>query len=54
MEQAETFEGWLANVIKDGKACLGMTDETLAYIILRAGLACYLRTIANKTLNTEG
>ncbi len=46
MEDAEIFESQLNQLIKDSKEKLGITDKTLAYILLREGLGYYLRTIS--------
>jgi hypothetical protein len=47
MENAEKFERWLFQCIEDSKKKLGMTDRTLAYILLREGTHYYFRTICN-------
>ncbi len=48
MENIIEFERWLWRTINDGKEKLGMTDQTLAYILLREGLNYYLKTIGKK------
>ena len=46
MEQAEQFEERLSKLIAEAKKELDLTDETLVWILLREGLAYYLKTIA--------
>ena len=48
MERAEEFERWLSQCIEDSKKQLGMTDKTLAYILLREGTNYYLKQIARE------
>jgi hypothetical protein len=50
MEHTGEFEQWLNQCIGDSKKKLGMTDKTLAYILLREGTNYYLRTICNDEL----
>ncbi len=46
MENTEEFESWLFRLIMDAKRKLGISDRTIAYILLREGLNYYLRQIA--------
>lgn len=48
MENTEQFELWLERCLVDAKKKLGMTDETLAYILLREGTKYYFRTLEVK------
>ena len=50
VENVPEFEKWLLNCIEDGKTKLGMTDETLAYLLLREGINLYLKTITKSRL----
>ncbi len=45
MENADEFERWLSNLLKDAQSKLCMTDATLAYFLLREGLNYYLKSI---------
>jgi len=45
MENAEEFEKLLYALLEKAEKKLNMTDRTLAYILLREGIAYYLRTI---------
>jgi hypothetical protein len=45
VENVDEFEKWIEKMLKDAKKQLHMTDETMTYILLREGLACYYRTI---------
>ena len=44
MINGETIEQWLDNLIRDAKF-QGITDDTLAYILLRRGLGHYLKSV---------
>ena len=50
MENVDEFERWLDKLLKDAKDRLSMTDETIAYFLLREGTAYYLRTICHECL----
>jgi len=50
MENIEEFESWLFRLIHDAKMKLGMSDRTIAYILLREGLNYYLKDICNDEL----
>ncbi len=50
MENTEEFEAWLFRLIHDAKMKLGMSDRTIAYILLREGTNYYLKDIANDEL----
>lgn len=41
MEDIETFEKWLADLIRDGRKKLHMTNKILAHIFLREGLSFF-------------
>ena len=45
MEDTEEFEEWLNKLILDAKRKIGMTDKTIAYILLREGVDHYLKQI---------
>jgi hypothetical protein len=45
MENAAEFENWLTQMIDDSKSKLSMTNETIAYILLKRGTEYYLKTI---------
>lgn len=49
MEDVDTFEQWLAQMLKDSKKKLGMTDKTIAYVLLREGINYYLKQIASES-----
>ncbi len=46
MEATEEFESWLFKLLHDAKMKLCMSDRTLAYILLREGMAYYLKGLA--------
>ena len=48
MEQAEEFETWIGQVLDDAKKNLNLTDETIVWVLLKIGMAYYLKTIARK------
>lgn len=48
MENVDEFEKWLYQMLKDSKDKLGMSDATIAYILLREGTAYYLKTLARE------
>ena len=48
VEDAQKFEQWLYQMLSDAKNQLGMTDRTIADILLREGTAYYHKTIAKK------
>ena len=50
MENTEEFEAWLFRLIHDSKMKLGMSDRTIAYILLREGTNYYLKDICNDEL----
>ena len=50
MENAKEFECWLYQCIDDSKKKLGMTDKTLAYILLREGTNYYLKQITGESV----
>ncbi len=52
MENSEEFEEWLNRLLKDSKRKLGMSDKTIAYILLREGLNYYLKDIYNDGIRT--
>lgn len=43
MENVAEFQRWLSQMLKDSKEKLGMTDETLADLLLREGLRYYTK-----------
>lgn len=43
MGNTEEFESWLFRLLLDAKRKLGLTDKTLAYILLREGVNYYLK-----------
>ena len=47
-ENEDEFERWLDKMIADSKKKLGMTNERLAYYLLREGLSCYHKYIWRK------
>ena len=48
MEQTEEFESWLSRLILDAKRKLGMSDRTIAYILLREGTDYYLKQLVGE------
>jgi len=48
MQDTEEFESWLFKLITDAKRKLGMTDRTIAYILLREGINHYLKQITEE------
>jgi len=51
MEDIIQFEQWLSQMLKDSKEKLNVSDETIAYILLRVGIDYYLRTIVSHPYN---
>ncbi len=45
MEDTEEFESWLLRLLLDAKRKLGMSDRTIAYILLREGTHYYLKQL---------
>ena len=45
MEHIHEFEKALSNLLIDAKKNMNMTDDTLAWILLREGTAHYFRTL---------
>ena len=45
MEQTEEFESALLKLLLEAKRRLGVSDKTIAYILLREGTKYYLRQI---------
>lgn len=54
MEQAEEFEAALYKLIAEAKNRLGLTDKTLAYVLIRIGMDYYLRNNVSKELDLKG
>ena len=52
IENIVEFERWLDKMLRDAKEKLNMTDETIAWILLREGTACYFRTIGRREINS--
>ena len=50
MENAKEFEVWLANMLRDAKTKLSMTDKTIAYLLLREGMKYYLLQIIGEEI----
>ena len=48
MEDTEEFESWLFRLLLDAKRKLGMSDHTIAYILLREGTNYYLKQITEE------
>ena len=48
MENTEEFESWLFRLLLDAKRKLGMSNRTIAYILLREGTKYYLRQIVGE------
>ena len=48
MENTEEFESWLFRLIMDAKIKLGMSNRTIAYILLREGTNYYLKQIVRE------
>ena len=46
MENADAFEDLLRELILECREELGMTDKTIAYILLKEGISYYLKTIS--------
>ncbi len=51
MEDTTEFESWLFRLIHDAKLKLGISDRTMAYILLREGLNFYLKQIIGEELD---
>ena len=50
MENTEEFESWLFRLINDAKLKLGLSDCTIAYILLREGTNYYLKQLVGEEL----
>jgi hypothetical protein len=53
VENIGEFDKRLDKVIEDGRKELGMTDETIAYVLLNEGMKHYFKTLS-KCLTCEG
>ena len=47
VEDVVEFESWLDKMLKDAKEKLNMTDGTIAWILLREGIAYYYKTLGH-------
>jgi len=47
VENVVEFESWMDNMLKDAKEKLNMTNETIAWILLREGTSYYAKTIGH-------
>lgn len=45
MENADEFERWLERMLHDAREKLAVTDETIAWVLLREGTAAYFRSM---------
>jgi len=45
IENVVEFQHWLDQMLQDAKGKLNMTDETIAWILLREGTAYYFKTL---------
>ncbi len=52
MENTEEFKAWLFRLIHDSKMKLGMSDRTIAYILLCEGTNYYFKDIESNELRT--
>ena len=51
IEDVVEFEKWLDKMLEDAKAKLNMTDETIAWILLKEGTAYYFKTLGKYNIN---
>ena len=54
MENTREFEQWLNKCIEDSKKKLGITDKTIAYILLTEGLNYYLKQLVREGASQDG
>jgi len=47
IENIVEFESWLDKMLRDAKEKLNMTDGTIAWILLKEGIAYYFKTLRN-------
>jgi hypothetical protein len=52
MEDVTEFQSWLQKLLLNAKDKLHITDETLAFILLREGTNYYFRTISKHIQNS--
>ena len=45
VENVIEFQVWLDRMLKDAKEKLNMTDETIAWVLLKEGTAYYFKTL---------
>jgi len=45
MEDVKQFNEWLYHMLKDAKEKLEITDETIAWVLLKEGTNYYFKTI---------
>ena len=50
MENTDEFQSWLFKLIADSKNKLGMTNRTIAYILLMEGTNYYLKQMVEEEL----
>ena len=48
VENVVEFEKWLDKMLRDAKEKLNMTNETIAWILLREGTTYYYKTLGHK------
>jgi len=53
IKDCETAEEWMDNCDRDMKRELGLDDTDLAYLHLRRGLNCYLKSLGRDYLTQE-
>ena len=53
IENVVELERGLDKMLRDAKEKLNMTDETIAWILLREGTAYYFRTIGKSEINSS-
>lgn len=53
MEQIDEFQKWMEQMLSDAKKKLGMSDETLAFLLMEKALDYYARSMARRQLRDE-
>jgi hypothetical protein len=54
MEDVDEFYHWLNRMIEDSKEKLGMTEETIAFILSEQAALRYYRILAQRRLHDKG
>ncbi len=53
IENIEELDRWIEQMSLDAKKKLGVSDETLALVLMRHSLDYYVRSVAQRALNNS-